>query len=143
MHWWHSDCPYPEIDDLRETWYPDENERFPDGLELTPTITKFRYVSDGYLDVGQWGRPRVESEARNESVRADRLVARFEAVGSSPTFRRNELRFTCDDAERLVDWMGEAPPGFADRWELDSRERYRRLKARACDEYATATRSDE
>jgi hypothetical protein len=35
--------------------------------------------------------------------------------------------------------MGSPPPGFEYKWELDSIEEYKRLKARAYEEYTTQT----
>ena len=95
------------------------------------------YLSDGYLDVGRWGRPRIEIEARSESDRPDFLVSLFRGVGFDPTFRWNELRFTCDGTEALIEWMGDPPAGFEYTWAVDSRERYRMLKERAYEEYTT------
>lgn len=129
---------HPYFNELRE-WYRSGQKRFPDDLSLTPTLTKFWYVSDGYLDVGRWGRPRIEIKARNESDRADFLVSLFRDVGFDPVFKRNELRFTCDDTERLVEWMGDPPSGFEYKWTVDSRERYRELKERAYEAYTTQT----
>ena len=129
----------PFFEDLRRRWYPDGSKRFPADLALTPTLAKFWYVSDGYLDVGRWGRPRIEIKARNESDRSDFLVSLFREVGFDPTFKRNELRFDCDDTEALVEWMGDPPTGFEYKWAVDSRERYRMLKERAYEEYTTRT----
>lgn len=131
---------HPFFNELREKWYHAGRKRFPADLELTPIVTKLWYVSDGYLDVGQWGRPRMEIKARSERENADYLVSLFEDIGLSPVYKRHELRFTCDDRERLVDWMGDPPPGFEYKWAIDSRERYRELKERAYTEYATRTR---
>lgn len=129
----------PYFDQLQKQWYENGKKVFPVSLSLSPTKVKFWYVSDGYLDVGRWGRPRIEIKTRNEKDRVEYLVDLFEEVGFSPVFRRNELRFTCDDTERLVEWMGDYPPGFEYKWELDSRERYRELKQRAYEEYTTQT----
>jgi len=94
----------PLFKDLRDRWYPDDgSKRFPDDLALTPERVKFWYVSDGYLDVGRWGRPRIEIKAHNESDRPDFLVSLFRDVGFDPVFERYELRFTCDDTEALVE----------------------------------------
>ena len=93
---------HPYFNELR-SWYDSGQKRFPADLELTPTLTKFWYVSDGYLDVGRWGRPRIEIKARNESDRSDFLVSLFREVGFDPTFKRNELRFDRDDTEALVE----------------------------------------
>jgi hypothetical protein len=89
--------------------------------------------------VGQWGRPRIEIKARNEREREDFLVSLFEDVGFSPLYKRHELRFTCDETERLVEWMGDPLPGFEYKWALDSREQYHELKEQAYDEHATQT----
>lgn len=129
----------PYFDELRGRWYQQGKKHFPESLTLTPTRTKFWYLSDGYLDVGRWGRPRIEIKTRNENDRVDYVLSLFEDVGFSPVFRRNELRFTCDDTERLVSWMGDPAPGFEYKWELDSRERYRELKKKAYEEYTTQT----
>jgi hypothetical protein len=129
----------PYFDRLRQEWYTSGDKRFPDGLELTPRITKFWYASDGYLDVGRWGRPRIEIKASNERDRAEFLVSLFKVRGFDPTYKRQELRFTCDDTERLVNWMGDPPPGFEYKWAIESRERYRELKKRAYSEYTTQT----
>lgn len=132
---------HPYFNELRE-WYSTGEKRFPDDLELTSRLAKLWYVSDGYLDVGRWGRPRVEIKAHSESDRAEFLCDLFRERGFDPTFRRHELRFTCDDTERLLDWLGDPPPGFAYKWALDSRERYRELKRRAYREHTTRTLDD-
>jgi hypothetical protein len=128
---------HPFFDRLRQKWYASGQKRFPDNLSLTPTLAKLWYASDGYLDIGRWGRPRLEIKARNESDRTEFLLDLFREHGFDPLYIRNEVRFTCDDTEALVDWMGDPLPGFEYKWELDSRERYRDLKRRAYDEYTT------
>jgi hypothetical protein len=129
---------HPYFNELR-MWYKTGRKRFPDNIELTPILAKYWYASDGYLDVGRWGRPRIEIKCRNEHGRAEFLVQLFEDVGFSPVFKRHELRFTCDDTERLVEWMGDPLPGFEYKWEIGSIERYHELKERAYTEYTTQT----
>lgn len=129
---------HPYFNELRE-WYSSDDKRFPDDLELSPRVVKFWYASDGHLDVGRWGRPRIEIKARNERSRSDFLVSLFEDRGFSPTCRRHELRFTCDETEQLVEWIGDPLPGFEYKWAIDSRDRYRELKKRAYEEYTTRT----
>lgn len=132
---------HPLFNQLRE-WYESGQKRFPADLELTPTVTKFWYLCDGYLDVGQWGRPRLEIKARNERSRADYLVNLFEDIGFAPTYRRHELRFSCDETERLVEWLGDPPPGFEYKWATESIDRYHELKKRAYERYTTRTFED-
>jgi hypothetical protein len=127
---------HPYFNELRQ-WYESGKKRFPDDLSLTPQLTKLWYASDGYLDVGQWGRPRLEIKARNENDRTEFLLDLFREHGFDPLYIRNEIRFTCDETEQLIEWMGEPPPGFEYKWELDSRERYRELKQRAYEDYTT------
>lgn len=126
------------FNELRK-WYVSGRKRFPDDIELTPRIVRLWYASDSYLDVGRWGRPRIEIKAQNERERADFLVSLFKTHGFTPTYKRNELRFTCDDTERLVDWMGDPPPRFEYKWAVRSRERYRELKEQTYSEYTTQT----
>jgi hypothetical protein len=129
---------HPIFNELHE-WYEDGRKWFPSDLELTPTVAEFWYVCDGYLDVGRWGRPRIEIKTRNERERADFLVGLFEDVGFAPTYRRHELQFTCDETEALINWIGDPPPGFEYKWELDSIKRYHELKERAYEQYTTQT----
>lgn len=51
----------------------------------------------------------------------------------------NELRFTGDDTERLMDWMGDPPPGFEYKRAIESGSRYRTLIRKAYTEHATQT----
>lgn len=127
---------HPFFNDLRE-WYDSGEKRFPQNLELTPKMTKYWYVCDGYLDVGRWGRPRIEIKARNERTRQKQLLSMFDDVGFDPTFKRSEISFTCDETEELIEWMGDAPPGFEYKWAVESREEYFELKRQAYNEHAT------
>lgn len=129
---------HPFFNELRG-WYATGRKRFPPNLRLTPIITKLWYVSDGYLDVGSWGRPRIEIKARNEKDNTEYLISLFEEIGLDPLYKRHELRFTCDDTETLIDWMGPPPPGFEYKWAIDSIDLYRELKERAYTEHATQT----
>ncbi len=129
---------HPFFNKLRK-WYNTGRKRLPQSLELTPIITKLWYVSDGYLDVWRWGRPRIEIKARSEKNNAPFLLSLFQDIGFDPVYKRHEVRFTCDDTERVISWMGPSPPGFECKWELESRERYRRLKAKAYSKHATQT----
>lgn len=130
---------HPLFNEMREIWYPEGEKRFPGDLELTPMIAKFWYLCDGYLDFGDWGRPRLGIKARNESERSAYLIDLLKQAGVSPSYQRHELRFSCDDTEAFIEWMGDAPPGFEYKWELESKSEYRRLKKRAYEEHATQT----
>lgn len=130
--------PHPFIETLRE-WYATGRKRFPTDLELTPTITTFWYLCDGYLDIDEWNSPRIEIKNRTEKDRKSYLTSLFRRQGFDPVYRRSELVFGRSDTERLVDWMGPPPPGFEYKWAIDSIVRYRKLKRRAYTEYTTQT----
>lgn len=130
---------HPLFNELREHWYDCGRKRFPADLRLTPIIAKLWYLCDGYLDFGRWGRPRIEIKSPNERKNPAYLISLFERIGLHPVYWRNELRFTCDDTERLIDWMGDPPPGFEYKWAIESRSRYRKLKRKAYTEHATQT----
>jgi len=73
------------FNELRK-WYVSGRKRFSDDIEPTPRIVRLWYASDGYLDVGRWGRPRIEIKAQNERERADFLVSLFKTHGFTPTY---------------------------------------------------------
>jgi hypothetical protein len=127
---------HPYVTKLRE-WYDSGEKRFPADLELTSRVAAFWYACDGYLDFGDWGRPRAGIKARNEQDRGAFLESLFDATPISPQYQRHELRFSCDDTERLIDWLGDPPPGFEYKWTLDSQAQYREYKRRAYESYAT------
>lgn len=127
---------HPYITELRE-WYATGEKRFPTDIELSSTVAKFWYACDGYLDFGRWGRPRAGIKARNEQNRSAALESLFEEAPVTPSYRRHELRFSCDDTERLIDWLGAPPPGFSYKWTIDSKDRYRSRKRTAYETYAT------
>ena len=94
---------------------------------------------DGYLGFGDWGRPRLGLKGRKERDNTESLISLFGEVELDPICIRHELRFTCDDTERFIDWMGELLPGFEYKWAIESRSRYRNLKRKASMEHATQT----
>ncbi|WP_254831048.1 hypothetical protein [Haloglomus salinum] len=52
----------------------------------------------------------------NERDRAEFLCSLFESHGFQPGFSRDALQFSRSDTERLFEWFGEPPPGFAYKW---------------------------
>jgi len=98
-----------------------KKKSFPDDTELTPTIVKYWYACDGSLlhrKETPGARPRSQIGCKNEEERPDFLIDLFEDVGFSPKYYSGRLRFGVDDTERLVKWMGEAPPGFEYKFDL-------------------------
>lgn len=106
---------HPEIDDLSD-WYKPSSECFPEDLTLTPTIAKYWYVSDGGLCWNATNTASATITTTNEMKRREYLESLFEDNGFSPTMSGTTLLFTREDTERLLDWMGDPPPGFEYKW---------------------------
>jgi len=107
----------PELNEFYE-WYASGQKRFPDSLDLTPTITKMWYCCDGSL---------CESEycviySANEIDRPEYLLSLFEDTPFNPSVHNGGggvIQFTKEESRKLLEWMGKASPGFEYKWELD------------------------
>ena len=108
-------------------WYRGGKKRFPEDLELTPTIAKHWYCGDGGLMWGK-GKPLVQFSSRNESKKVEMLESLFEDVGFDASFSKKSLRIPSGQSKEFLEWMGEAPPGFEYKWEVDSKEVYKEKK---------------
>lgn len=116
-----------------ESWYTGgAGKRFPDYLVLVPVTTKIWYVCDGSLNWDRrypGARPHITVRVQNEDTIQNVLRMFDESTfDHTPTADSQTIRFTVDETEALLDWMGRAPPGFAYKWCLDSLDRYERLK---------------
>lgn len=129
---------HPFFDRLRSDWYTANGKQVPESLTLTPVRTKYWYISDGYLELGKGGRrARAGIKAHSERTRSRFITSLFNEIGLDPTFTQAEIRFSCDETEHLLNWMGEPPTGFEYKWEIASRERYLDSKERAYETYTT------
>ena len=130
--WLYSSTTHPDLNEIREWWYPDGTKSFPEGLDLTPTVVKYWYAGDGslYWDTRntETRQPHLEFGVNNEMHRPEYLEALFESKGFSATLTSNKLHFTADSTRRLLDWMGDPPSGFEYKWEIDSYGRYNQFK---------------
>lgn len=107
---------HPRLNALRN-WYDTGQKRYPDDLELTPTIARMWYVCDGWLAVEQSARPRAMFKVSNEMDRQDYLVDLFADAGFTVGFSREAIQIPADETQRLLDWMGDPPPGFEYKWD--------------------------
>jgi hypothetical protein len=119
--------------DAYESWYTTDGKRFPNDIVLTPTIAKIWYACDGSLNWDRRypsSRPHITIGASNEMDNAGNLVRMFEESTFShvPTIDDRSIRFTVDATEDLIEWMGDAPPGFEYKWCLDSLDAYESAK---------------
>lgn len=111
-------------------WMEDNNKKkFPDELSLNSTIVKMWYCGDGGL---QWSKHSANGLAsiscQAQIHREDYLVKLFDDIGLNPTINGPALLFSVGDTNKLLDIMGDPPPGFEYKWENSSREQYEKLK---------------
>lgn len=106
---------HPQLKNLSE-WYGSEGKRFPEDLELTPTIAKMWYVSDGGLKQTS-PNPTVSITSINENHRGEYLCSLFEEKGFNPIFTGKDISFTVPESKKFLDWIGYPVPGFEYKWD--------------------------
>jgi len=120
-----------------ESWYDGGNgKRFADDLTLTPIDMKVWFACDGSLN---WDRrypnasPYATLGASAELESPAAVCSMFErsTFPHEPRIDSNMIRFSVDETVDLLEWMGDAPPGFEYKWALDSLEQYEDLKRAA------------
>lgn len=113
-----------DLDEFRG-WYSTGQKVFPD-VELTPTIAKMWYCTDGGLAASKLGRNQAQIRCRNESERIGYLVKMFNDVGFNPTVTNNDTRlcFDSNETEEFLNWMGDPAPGFEYKWVSSSYDEY-------------------
>jgi len=110
-------------------WYDETQKRYPDSLELTPTVAKYWYASDGTVNWMREYSARVVFTCQNEADRASFIFDLFEDAGFDISQNEHMYYLGVEDSRRFLDWMGDPIPGYEYKWEIESRERYKRLKA--------------
>jgi len=109
-------------------WYEDSQKRYPSDLELTPTVAKYWYVSDGTLNWMRQSSVRVVFACQNESDRPEYITSLFNSVGFDVKQNKHMYYLSVEDSEQFLEWVGEPVPGFEYKWEIESRETYEYLK---------------
>jgi len=115
---------HPDLQPLAD-WYASGKKVFPNDIELTPTVLKMWYVSDGYYD-NHGAAKRITIGMSNEVDRRDNIEQLFENVGFEISnwniserkdgSKRCNAQFTKDESQRLFEYMGESPAGFEYKW---------------------------
>ncbi len=124
---------HPQLEQLLN-WYSSGEKRFPESLELSPLITKMWYVCDGDLTedtryTGTRSRARISNFDQKNQI--DLIRELFEKAGIKFTEAENGFRFSADQTEELLEYMGEPPPGFEYKWNtrksrgIEPQEKYR------------------
>lgn len=121
---------------LFEEWYTDEGKQLPKYLTLTPPVAKMWYVSDGSLNFDRRypnARPYASIGMRTDLENPDAVERLFREcpIDVHPTLTTNGVRFTVDETERFLDWIGPAPPGFSYKFQREGPEKYDELREQA------------
>lgn len=105
----------PHLEDVA-SWYGDDGLRLQE-VELTPTVLKMWFVSDGGAD-NRSGRPYAAEIVSRIGTRSGEgfLESLFENTPVTPTVRSEVIYFDENEAQRLIEYIGEAPPGFEYKW---------------------------
>jgi hypothetical protein len=123
---------HPFFGELRG-WYDEGEKRFPEDLNLTPTIAKYWFAGDGLVgwSHGEWSDEEyghISFAASNEIDRYGYLCGLFDGLDVSPVADGHKLRFNCEDSQKILDWMGDPVPGFEYKWEISDINRHYNLK---------------
>lgn len=110
-----------------EQWTSTGQKRYPDSLELTPTIAKFWYVSDGTINWMRKYSARLVFACRNEQDRPDFIQDLFVKAGFEVKPNKHMFYLDVEESSRFLQWLGSPVPGFEYKWEIESRKRYDKL----------------
>lgn len=116
------------------SWYDTGEKTFPlDEIDLTPTVMKMWFVSDGSMRENEYGRPNIRISCYKDHENLDDIANKIsEDVGVKPTVSGGhepaknsigeepkpwgEIEFNRNDTSKLYDYMGSSPPGFEYKW---------------------------
>lgn len=112
-----------------KSWYTNGEKKYPNDLRLDGEMVKMWYVGDGHVNHRKNVRSSISITCSNESDRLEFISGLFKEHEFSPKIRGGRrVEFLVDDSERLLEWMGTAPPGFEYKWEVSPNSRYESLK---------------
>lgn len=131
---------HPSLQQFIE-WYNTGEIVFPTNIELTPTILRMWYISDGGL---HWGnkKPIVELNSVNEANRPEAIENMLGCAGFTINHKKGSEHFYIPHCEidEFFDFMGNEPvPGFEYKWTYEDRERYDKLKDEMRTKHCTQT----
>ena len=127
---WYS-IRHPAFEEFEDWYYPNGKE-YPVDLELTSEAARIWYCGDGYINYGQNSVNGYSCfKCSNESHREEFLIRLFEQHGFSPNINGDDIQFSVKETKELLQWMGEAPPGFEYKWEHNNYKQYQLRKEEA------------
>jgi hypothetical protein len=100
-------------------WYDSGKKVWPKKLELTPEVLKHLYVGDGTL---QKSHNHISIAMFNERNNKEKIESYFTEKGLPKPNRwhtdekRCHASWNVEESKKLLDYMGDAPPGFEYKW---------------------------
>ena len=99
-------------------WYETGQKRFPDNLELNPTICKMWYCCDGSLAQNE----SCVIYSANEIDRPEFLENLFKDSPLNPTISTGgggAIKFGREESREFLEWLGSPPNGFEYKWNIN------------------------
>lgn len=124
------------------SWYENsERKRFADGITLSPIEAKVWYACDGSLNWDRRypnSRPHATIGVRSEMDDIKKVLDMFETstFDHVPRVDENTIRFSVDETEDFLEWVGNSPPGFQYKWTMSALSDYEEEKDRALGDLA-------
>jgi len=112
-------------------WYSSGEKKYPSDIDLTPTVVKMWYVSDGVLGWGKMnGLPRVQLRILTQDDVVEHLCDELEEYGFTPNYSSGLIYLRREDTGTFLEWIGEAVDGYEYKWCLESRQEMNEIKER-------------
>lgn len=107
-----------ELSPLRR-WYKSGQKTYPRDIRLSQTSFKYWYCDDGNYDTESGGRIRISCANENTNKEKLRYIFRNSDI-PEPAFidfdAGMNIKWSAGSTEKILEWVGEAPPGFEYKW---------------------------
>lgn len=100
-------------------WYDSGKKVWPKNIDLTPNVLKHLYVGDGTLSKSH---NRISIAMYNERNNKEKVEKYFTRKGLPKPNRwhtdnkRCRASWNVDESKKIINYMGDAPPGFKYKW---------------------------
>jgi hypothetical protein len=115
-----SSVAHPSFTELSD-WYDGSDKIWPETVEVTKTVLKHLYVTDGNLDTNRKS-PVVRISASNQSENEENFI---NAVGREeipePRYSEPNFYWSVDETKDFFNYIGEPVPGFEYKWPKEYR----------------------
>ena len=102
---------HPALSEYRD-WYSTGEKVYPENIEITPTVLKNWYVTDGHL-TNKYEYPSIR--CWNERNNTEKVLSYFEDIPLTTTFSSGTIRFP-GEKRNFFDYIGEPLPDFEYKW---------------------------